>query len=474
MGASHNHRLTTAPLALALLLALATTTSSSSTSTAGDVTSGAGAAPAAAEQSAASLTSDAEVSTAASELAEAAPEPAVRVAATGDLADPITRVQVPNVLLAAYRSAAAGVPDACNLPVSLLAAIGEVESGSLVGRELDSRHRTSILGPVLDGNGFAAVADTDGGKWDGDAKWDRAMGPMQFIPGTWRLFGVDGDGDGVADPQDVEDASAATAAYLCYGGRDLSQPSDLGSAILAYNHSTSYQQLVLTYQRRYASLGLDRGESVTGVSTPVSLVTMESLGAVQGPTRAARPAGSSNGHQATKHAKDTRHTQHIRHTKHTRPARPAGSGQSTKPVKTDEPSPTPTTATSQPPNAAATPTTAAPSASPAPSTSATPTPTDSATPTPTPSTTPTPSHSATPTPTPTHSPSPTPSGSPTVTAIPVDAQTGCPLVEDPAEGAVDSQGVPCLPCVPNADPSSEGTLAADGREIACTVEKPTR
>jgi membrane-bound lytic murein transglycosylase B len=50
------------------------------------------------------------------------------------------------------------------------------------------------------------------------------MGPMQFIPGTWRLFGVDGDGDGVADPQDVEDASAATAAYLCYGGRDLSHP----------------------------------------------------------------------------------------------------------------------------------------------------------------------------------------------------------------------------------------------------------
>ena len=90
------------------------------------------------------------------------------------------------------------------------------------------------------------------------------MGPMQFIPGTWRIFGVDGDGDGVADPQDVEDAAAATAAYLCYGGRDLSQPADLGSAILAYNHSTSYQQLVLTYQRRYASLGLDDGMTVAG------------------------------------------------------------------------------------------------------------------------------------------------------------------------------------------------------------------
>ena len=108
-----------------------------------------------------------------------------------------------------------------------------------------------MLGPVLDGHGFAAVADTDHGRWDGDTRWDRAVGPMQFIPGTWGTFGVDGDGDGVANPQDVEDAAAGTAAYLCYGGRDLSDPAALRRAVLSYNHSVAYLRLVMTY--RYAS-----------------------------------------------------------------------------------------------------------------------------------------------------------------------------------------------------------------------------
>ena len=84
------------------------------------------------------------------------------------------------------------------------------------------------------------MADTDGGRLDGDTTWDRAVGPMQFLPSTWRTFGVDGDGDGVADPQDVEDASASTAAYLCYGGRDL-PAGGLRTAILSYNHSAAYR-----------------------------------------------------------------------------------------------------------------------------------------------------------------------------------------------------------------------------------------
>ena len=152
--------------------------------------------------------------------------------------------------------------------MSLLAAIGQVESGSLVGRPVDRRHRTAVLGPVLDGHGYATVADTDAGRWDGNATWDRAVGPMQFIPGTWRTFGVDGDGDGVANPQDVEDAAASTAAYLCYGGRDLSDPAALRAAILSYNHSPAYLGLVLTYQERFAGLGLDDGTTVAGSAHP--------------------------------------------------------------------------------------------------------------------------------------------------------------------------------------------------------------
>jgi copper transport protein len=177
------------------------------------------------------------------------------------------------VLLDAYRNAARLSPARCRLPVSLLAAIGQVESGSLAGSTLDAHHRTSIFGPVLDGHhGFAPVADTDHGRWDRLRSWDRAVGPMQFIPSTWRIFGVDGDRDGTTDPQDLEDASASTAAYLCYGGRDLADPAALRSAVLSYNHSEPYLRLVLTYAARYAAAGLDGG-AASGRTSPVAMAS---------------------------------------------------------------------------------------------------------------------------------------------------------------------------------------------------------
>lgn len=164
---------------------------------------------------------------------------------------------VPDVLLAAYRGAVSGSPPSCHLPVSLLAAIGQVESGSLAGRSLDATHRAvpPVLGPVLDGVSTAAISDTDGGRLDSNPRWDRAVGPMQFIPGSWAVFGVDADANGRADPQNVFDAAAAAAGYLCHGGRDLLLAPDLRSAILAYNHSTAYLATVLAWQHRFAASG---------------------------------------------------------------------------------------------------------------------------------------------------------------------------------------------------------------------------
>jgi len=150
------------------------------------------------------------------------------------------------VIWAAYASAAAK-DGSCHLPVMLLAAIGEVESSTLRGRTLNAAHDAvpPVIGPALTGGSFAAIRDSDHGVWDGDPVWDHAVGPMQFIPATWRIWGADGNGDGVKDPQNVEDAALAAAGYLCAGGRDLSRPADLQAAVLSYNHSSQYLATVL-------------------------------------------------------------------------------------------------------------------------------------------------------------------------------------------------------------------------------------
>ncbi|WP_330475566.1 lytic murein transglycosylase [Terrabacter sp. C0L_2] len=150
------------------------------------------------------------------------------------------------IIWAAYVSAAKR-QSSCHIPVMLLAAIGEVESSSLRGRSLDASHDVvpPVLGPALTGGAYSSIRDTDGGRYDGDPVWDRAVGPMQFIPGTWRLWGADGNGDGVADPQNIEDAALAAADYLCAGGRDLSRQADLEAAVLSYNHSQRYLATVL-------------------------------------------------------------------------------------------------------------------------------------------------------------------------------------------------------------------------------------
>ncbi|MGC9541164.1 lytic transglycosylase domain-containing protein [Streptomyces sp. UG1] len=156
---------------------------------------------------------------------------------------------LPASVFAAYRQAErrlAREAPGCRLRWQLLAAIGQVESGQARGGRVttDGTTVTPILGPRLDGMAFALIRDTDGGAHDGDTAYDRAVGPMQFIPSTWARWGADGNGDGRTDPNNVFDAALAAGRYLCAGGRDLSDPADLDRAILGYNHSAAYLRTV--------------------------------------------------------------------------------------------------------------------------------------------------------------------------------------------------------------------------------------
>ncbi|MEV8313081.1 lytic transglycosylase domain-containing protein [Streptomyces sp. NPDC059900] len=163
-----------------------------------------------------------------------------------------TKSEIPATVLDAYKKAADSMgttKPGCNLPWELLAAIGQVESGQARGGRVDANGTTiaGILGPPLNGNGFAKITDTDNGVYDGDKTHDRAVGPMQFIPSTWETWAQDGNGDGKKDPNNIYDAALAAGHYLCASDRDLSVEADLHKAILSYNHSRDYLNLVLTW-----------------------------------------------------------------------------------------------------------------------------------------------------------------------------------------------------------------------------------
>ena len=164
--------------------------------------------------------------------------------------------------LAAYSGAALLANETfegCNLGWNTLAAIGyvETEHGSYGGARIrdDGVVDPTILGPRLDGgDGVAEIRDTDGGEFDGDTEYDRAVGPMQFIPATWEDFSQDGSGDGEADINNIEDAALSAATYLCSYG-DLSVEENWIDAIDAYNPSRDYNHEVADRADHYGNFG---------------------------------------------------------------------------------------------------------------------------------------------------------------------------------------------------------------------------
>jgi cell wall-associated NlpC family hydrolase len=185
---------------------------------------------------------------------------------------------IPPLLLEAYQHAADRTgdlfPQCTGMEWHILAGIGAVESN-----HLNAGHGYRIAGtgdvdppfygPRLDSSlaGTSTILDTDNGGLDGDTEYDRAIGPMQFIPSSWRIFAQDGNGDGEADPNNVFDAALAAAAHLCGDEpRDLSDRAQLRAALHGYNNSSAYVDDVLARSDAYAALPAGGGRSGAGKS----------------------------------------------------------------------------------------------------------------------------------------------------------------------------------------------------------------
>jgi membrane-bound lytic murein transglycosylase B len=167
---------------------------------------------------------------------------------------------IPDRAILAYASADLTIEAeqrSCGLGWNTLAAIGTVESanGTYGGAILLANGYTSkpIISVALDGGKFdgqsvAAIRNTDHGKLE----WAHAVGPLQFLPSTWAKWGADGNGDGVASPNQVDDAALAAARYLCASGT-MTTAAGWRTAVFSYNHSNSYVNEVADIANRYAA-----------------------------------------------------------------------------------------------------------------------------------------------------------------------------------------------------------------------------
>lgn len=196
------------------------------------------------------------------------PVPAINTHAAGRPADQLREwaehrapgLGIPISALEAYgyaaRVAEVENPE-CHLSWTTLAGIGMVEShhGTYRGAEIAPNGDVSppIRGVHLDGtNGNLAIVDREA-SLDGEPVYARAMGPMQFIPETWRLYGVDANNDRVVSPDNFDDAALSAAGYLCFRGKDMATPRGWMNALRAYNQSEPYARAVRDWATAYAA-----------------------------------------------------------------------------------------------------------------------------------------------------------------------------------------------------------------------------
>ena len=171
------------------------------------------------------------------------------------------KLGIPVTALEAY-AYAARVADVvnpkCHIGWTTLAAIGQIEShhGQYNHAVLSPNGdvRPPIRGIRLDGSGGTMqIVDNVQPELTDDDGVVRAMGPMQFIPETWRLFGVDANNDGVISQDNIDDAALSAAGYLCWNGKDLATAQGWMRALMSYNYSEIYARAVRDWATAYAA-----------------------------------------------------------------------------------------------------------------------------------------------------------------------------------------------------------------------------
>jgi membrane-bound lytic murein transglycosylase B len=183
--------------------------------------------------------------------------PADQLRTWADTRAPLLGMPVRALQAYAYAAEVAGVVNPrCHLGWTTLAAIGYVESrhGTFGGATInaDGDVRPPIRGVGLDGtDGNEMVLDDE--SRTGDDGYVHAMGPMQFIPETWREYGVDAHNNGISSPDNIDDAALSAAGYLCARGGDLATHAGWIRAILSYNDSGIYVRAIRDWATAYGT-----------------------------------------------------------------------------------------------------------------------------------------------------------------------------------------------------------------------------
>ena len=261
---------------------------------------------------------------------------------------------IPGVALAAYQNAerlAGGIAPGCEVRWPILAGIGRIESVHGIGYGTASSNgdlSRTIIGPPLNGSsGTARILDTDNGLWDDDEVYDRAVGPMQFIPSSWRRFGRDGNGDGLADPHNFFDAALGAAAHLCLSAPgDYSDRTRLARALFRYNRSMSYVLNVLYWIDAYGRSQTEDAPLLAALPAPTPSKQVP-------PPRPARPAEAPSVSQPAPSPALPAASEPGGEPTEPPPTEPPGSTESPEPTSAPEPSaspppPEPPTATESP------------------------------------------------------------------------------------------------------------------------------